>query len=241
MKTLDSVLGKAKRQAGEVETLDLDKIVDICGVRVICLFLSDVEKIGRIIEDKFEIESKDDKVLSKPQEEFGYLSVHYIGKLPPSFSGARYDEIKGMRFEIQVRTIAMHAWATISHYLDYKSQNAVPSELRKDFYGLSALFYLADSHFELFFRKGQEARGLAEEKVSDVSAMSQEEINYDTIAAYLGEKFPNRQASEPSAVSELVEELVGAGYASIGDMDAQLKRSEQALPLYENKHPPTRL
>ena len=118
VKDLDSVIAKAQRNAPEQEIEDIDKIVDICGVRIICLFLSDIEKIDLLIDKSFDVEDKDDKVRSKSEAEFGYLSVHYVGKLPSNFSGPRYNDIKDLRFEIQVRTIAMHSWVTIMHYLD---------------------------------------------------------------------------------------------------------------------------
>jgi len=242
VKELDSLLAKSQRQMIGQESAGIDDIVDICGVRIICLFLSDVEKIGKIIKEKFSIESKDDKVLSKPQEEFGYLSVHYIGKLPSSFCGPRYDEIKNLRFEIQVRTIAMHAWATVSHYVDYKSPHSVPSNLRKDFYSLSALFYLADSHFELFFRNSEETKQIVEHKASSRTGIKSEEINLDTLATYLKQKFPDREHSYSSdEVSVLVEELVTAGYTTIGEMDADLQHSMDAFILDEKKYPPTNL
>jgi putative GTP pyrophosphokinase len=64
-------------------------------------------------------------------------------------SGPRYDPLKHLRFEVQVRTIVMDAGAAVSHHLDYKGGTSVPSELRKDFYALSGLFYVADQHFEV--------------------------------------------------------------------------------------------
>ena len=66
------------------------------------------------------------------------------------YSGPRYDNIAVLPFEIQVRTIAMDAWANVSHHLDYKSDKDVPAELRKDFYALSGLFYLALPASRLF-------------------------------------------------------------------------------------------
>ncbi|MDO9097081.1 MAG: hypothetical protein Q7U60_03035, partial [Candidatus Methanoperedens sp.] len=195
VKTFDSFIDKARRQ-------ELDKpfetIYDICGVRIICLFLSDIERIGSIIESNFVISKKDDKISTKPEEAFGYLSIHYVGSLPESCSGPRYNDLKGLKFEIQLRTIAMHAWSTISHYLDYKSQHAIPSNLRKDFNALSALFYVADSHFELFFRSSQEAKKIAEEKAQDFTKMEEEEINLDTLTAYLHNKYIDREHSNAS-------------------------------------------
>ncbi|MGA2070205.1 MAG: hypothetical protein ABSG97_02555 [Sedimentisphaerales bacterium] len=241
IKTIESVIDKIKRIYPEKQDLKLDDIVDICGVRVICLFLSDVEKIGKIIEEKFKIERIDDKILSQPQEEFGYMSVHYIGSLPSDFSGPRYNQIKDLRFEIQVRTIAMHSWATISHYLDYKSPHAIPSHLRKDFYGLSAIFYLADSHFELFFRNIERAKKAIETKASSKIGLQQEEINFNTLVEYLKQNYPDRRHfgdEYPQDISDLVEELVKAGYKTISDLDKDLKRSWEAFVKYEEKYPP---
>jgi ppGpp synthetase/RelA/SpoT-type nucleotidyltranferase len=79
-----------------------------------------------------------------------YQSVHFVGRIHPSRSGPRYDSIKGQRFEIQVRTILMDAWANVSNYLDYKSDRSIPSELRRDFFALSGLFYVAEQHLEPF-------------------------------------------------------------------------------------------
>ncbi len=239
IKELDSVIAKAQRNAPGQEFEDIDKIIDICGVRIICLFLSDIEKIGLLIEKTFDVEDKDDKVLSKSESEFGYLSVHYVGKLPSDFSGPRYNDIKDLRFEIQVRTIAMHSWATISHYLDYKSPHSIPSELRKDFQALSALFYLADSHFELFFRKGQESKQIVEKKAKKASGIADEEINLDTLSIYLKRKFPDREHASIDYIPFLVEELVVAGYTTIGELDEDLQRRMKAFSLYEEKYPPT--
>jgi len=240
IKELDSVIAKAQRNAPGQEFEDIDKIIDICGVRIICLFLSDIEKIELLIEKSFDVEDKDNKMLSKSEAEFGYLSVHYVGKIPSNFTGPRYNDIKGLRFEIQVRTIAMHSWATISHYLDYKSPHSIPSELRKDFQALSALFYLADSHFELFFRKGQESKQIVEKKAKKASGLSGEEINQDTLLIYMKRKFRDREHNTKiELISELVEELVAAGYKTIGEVDEDIQRSMEAFRLYEKKYPPT--
>lgn len=240
IKELDSVIAKVQRNAQGQEFEDIDKIIDICGVRIICLFLSDIEKIGLLIEKTFDVEDKDDKVLSKSESEFGYLSVHYVGKLPSDFSGPRYNDIKGLRFEIQVRTIAMHSWSTISHYLDYKSPHSIPSELRKDFQALSALFYLADSHFELFFRKGQESKQIVEKKAKKASGIASEEINLDTLSIYLKRKFSDREHNTNiDDISDLVEQLVSTDYTTIGELDKDLQRSTKAFKLYEEQYPPT--
>jgi len=76
--------------------------------------------------------------------------MHACISLPNHFRGSRYDPIKSLKCEIQVRTASMHAWATVSHHLDYKQEADIPSELKDDFYALSGVFYIADSLFEQF-------------------------------------------------------------------------------------------
>ncbi|MFH1381299.1 MAG: hypothetical protein ABIH70_00175 [Chloroflexota bacterium] len=235
IKPFESFIEKISRQESESP---FDTILDICGVRVICLFLSDLRRIDELIESNFSVQTKDDKISAKPEDAFGYFSVHYVCTLPESCSGPRYDDLKRLKFEIQVRTIAMHAWATVSHYLDYKSPNAIPSSLRKDFNALSALFYLADSHFELFFRSSQEAREAAVGKAERLKDIESEEINLDTLSAYLQKTYPDRTHSEPRSISELIEELRAVGYERMSQLHSALQKSSNAFKAYEQKYPP---
>ena len=230
IKTFDSLIAKARRE--DIQT-PFDDIDDICGVRIICLFLSDLTRLGEIVDKAFHVLRKDDKLISKAQDQFGYLSVHYVCRLLNSYAGPRYDNIKEFRFEVQLRTIAMHAWATISHYLDYKSTPAIPSELRKDFHALSGLFYLADCHFELFFRSSQEARKRAEQRIEEGSDLHKEEVNLDTFTAFLRQKYPKRKHADARAISALVEEVVATGYTSLAQVDSDLAKAAKAFEYYE--------
>ena len=77
------------------------------------------------------------------------MSLHYKVKLRHETDTPSLSSVKNTYFEIQVRTISQDAWAAISHYLDYKQENIFPSELKRDFYALSGLFYVADTHFSI--------------------------------------------------------------------------------------------
>lgn len=235
IKAFGSLITKAKRQDIQAP---LDDIDDICGVRVICLFLSDLARLAEIVDTAFHVLRKDDKMLSKAEDQFGYISVHYVCRFPDSYAGPRYDDVKGLRFEVQLRTIAMHAWATISHYLDYKSPQAIPSELRKDFHALSGLFYVADSHFELFFRSSQEARKQAERRIEKGSDLSTEEINLETITAFIRMRYPGRTHADAESVSELVEEIMASGYTTLAQVDSDLVKASKAFEYYEAHFPP---
>ncbi|MHC4604763.1 MAG: GTP pyrophosphokinase, partial [Planctomycetota bacterium] len=115
-------------------------IKDFVGLRVVCLFLSDLDRVEKVLDDTFEVIGRKDKTNDIGKDVFGYMGRHFIVKLKEA------KETNDMLFEIQVRTIAQDAWASVSHYLDYKT-NSIPEDLEKDFHALSGLFYVADTHF----------------------------------------------------------------------------------------------
>ncbi len=144
IKPFDSFVEKIQRK--EVKE-PFQEIMDVVGLRIVCLFQSDVKDIGAIVEKSFEILEEDDKINSINVNIFGYMSLHYKAKLKDIQPD--YKDIKDIPFEIQIRTIAQDAWASISHYLDYKNETEIPIQLKRDFHALSGLFYVADTHFEI--------------------------------------------------------------------------------------------
>ena len=115
----------------------------------------------------------------------------------------------------------MDAWASASHYLDYKSEEDIPSDLKRDFHALSGLFYVADKHFEMFFRSRQAAVKEVQ-KLSRNNELLGEEINLDTLTAYLAKRYPDRRAANPPFVSKLVTSLREAGLQTLGELDTYL-------------------
>jgi len=144
IKGFDSFVDKIRRK-GVKEPFQ--EIMDVVGLRIVCLFRADVKNIGVIVKKNFEILEEDDKINSVDVNIFGYMSLHYKAKLKDVQPD--YKDIKDIPFEIQIRTIAQDAWASISHNLDYKNESEVPIHLKRDFHALSGLFYVADTHFEI--------------------------------------------------------------------------------------------
>ncbi len=137
IKSFDSCVRKITDKKREEPFND---IRDFVGLRVICLFLSDLDRIENVINETFEVIDREDKTNDCGKDVFGYMGTHCIVKLKEE------KDAYPMPFEIQIRTIAQDAWASVSHHLDYKV-NSIPEELKKDFYALSGLFYVADTHF----------------------------------------------------------------------------------------------
>jgi len=115
IKSFDSLVAKAVKREFHDPIAETN---DIVGTRVVCLFRSDIEKLEVLVSKCFRVIERDDKI-SETTDSFGYMSVHYICQMHNHLRGPRYDALKGQNFEIQLRTISMHAWAVISHYLDY--------------------------------------------------------------------------------------------------------------------------
>jgi ppGpp synthetase/RelA/SpoT-type nucleotidyltranferase len=219
VKEYSSILNKFSQEADSASF----RLNDIVGVRIICLFRKDLEEIVEILRKEFDLVSVDDKV-SKSNDSFGYMSIHAICRLRQDVKGRRYDTLKGAKFEIQIRTLCMHAWAAISHYLDYKSETDIPSRLRKDLNALSALFFLADSQYEAIFASKEKSAEQAKEAISNVGKNEEIEINFETLKVYLKEKYHDR-VNDDNSVSELVVELNDAEIYTIEKLDELLDKN----------------
>jgi putative GTP pyrophosphokinase len=235
VKTESSIANKAKEKELDDPLAELD---DLVGVRVVVLFLSDLPGLDQLVRESFDVLSSEDKVTEGDPASFGYMSVHYVVTLDDTHSGPRYDHLKEISFEIQTRTVVMDAWANVSHYLDYKGESSVPEDLRKDFYALSGLFYVADQHFEIFADRSRESREQAEKDL-DSGESGELKINRDTLAAFLAQRYPDRRQSDGAAVSELVDEIIEAGFQHLGPLEKMLDQVEPKFKKYERETPPT--
>jgi putative GTP pyrophosphokinase len=235
VKTRSSFLDKIGRKG---YTDPFEDAPDLVGARVVCLFLSDLPKLISIIQDTFNIVEREDKIESAPVESFGYMSHHLVCTLRSTYSGARYDRIKDLRFEIQCRTILMDAWANVSHYLAYKGETSIPHELRRDFHALSGLFFIADKHFQLFFERSEAAAVSAAVTISTIDEPSHLELNRETLAALLRELFPDRRAADHATVSESVEEIAAAGFRDINSVRQAVSAGRTAALRIEETSPP---
>lgn len=112
-----SIREKLSRKGLEpsIETIE-SEINDIAGVRVVCSFTDDVynlEKAFLAQDDIVLIKRKDYIKEPKPN---GYRSLHLIVSVPIFLSNQK----RFVKVEIQLRTVAMDAWASLEHQLKYK-------------------------------------------------------------------------------------------------------------------------
>lgn len=127
-KEIDSFKNKIKIKKGKYGN-PLKEIMDLCGVRIIVYYQTDIDKIDSLIRTNFDVdlENSVDKSTILKSNEFGYLSNHYIVKINSVRSNLpEWTKFKELNAEIQLRTVLQHSWAAISHELEYKSKFDIP-------------------------------------------------------------------------------------------------------------------
>jgi hypothetical protein len=168
-------------------------------------------------------------------DQFGYRSNHYIVTLRESWLGApNYRGLEAVRAEIQVRTILMHAWANISHNLQYKAVEQVPEQFRRRIFQLSALFELSDQEFDrLRSEKQRFRRELADQAASGSGFDDSQPLNVDSLQAYLDYYFPGRESSSEHTL-DLLAELQSIGI-SLADISGAYRAVEPFLERNERE------
>jgi len=121
------------------------QLTDLCGSRLIARTASEVKAVSRYLEEHLDIdwENSDDVSERLKWAEFGYRSIHYVvslghaADLPDADADLRgfvceapgcpgFGTYHPLKAEIQVRTMAEHAWADFAHDLTYKGAFTLP-------------------------------------------------------------------------------------------------------------------
>lgn len=248
---IHSINGRVKDRAGFVEKVErkgyadpLLQMPDIAGIRVVCLFIDDLQRVGAIIDDVFVVIEREDKAAQRSADAFGYTSIHYVCQLGSTNQGPRYDGLHDLQFEVQVRTILMDAWANVSHHLAYKGEASIPEDLRRDFYALSGLFHVADRHFKMLSDAAEQTDRNAETELASSGHSDtrggEMPIDRSTVRATLRHLYADREEATAASVSSFVEELTEFGrFAHVGELRAALDGTQPLMNDYEQDNPPS--
>lgn len=124
VKRVSSILDKSKRLQVPMDQLE-HGIEDIAGLRIMCQFVEDIERVVELIRARKDMEIIYEKDYIRNKKESGYRSYHIIVKYPVQTALGKKDVLA----ELQVRTLAMNFWATIEHSLNYKYKESLPQEV----------------------------------------------------------------------------------------------------------------
>ncbi|MBZ2164495.1 GTP pyrophosphokinase [Methanobacterium spitsbergense] len=174
-----------------------EDIEDLCGIRIICTHKANLDKISKVIRREFDILKYENKLDSLEHDKFDYLSLHFVVSLEDDwlYTPSTRD-LRGLKAEIQIRTILMHAWADVSHKISYKREEDVPTHLRRKLNRLIALFEIADDQFDLIVKEIEEYRiSLIAEAEKCGRFDVNQELNLDSLQAFMDVYFEGKEES----------------------------------------------
>jgi len=125
-----------------------DYISDLIGIRVVCLYEDELEKVADAVKALFDVIDVTDKVsdVEGTEASFGYKGLHLDLRLNAA-QGAlpAHAAMAPWAIELQIRTIVQDSWSVLDHKIKYKK--AIPGPLKRRINVLAALFELADREF----------------------------------------------------------------------------------------------
>lgn len=241
IKARESLIGKLRLKGYKYKSIS--DLTDIVGARVITFYSEEVDKIAAMVESIFNIdwENSVDKRKTHDLSSFGYMSLHYICRIPRNlYYDAQMPEINEFRFEIQMRTALQHVWANINHDIGYKGGDVPQSHLRT-LNCMAGMLELVDEQFSKIRIEINDYRRRVKALVADGN-FSEVQLNTETFESYLELKpfdaLINRIASINQAeiyhdsLSRFVIPLKKLGFETLGDIEKMIKEcSDEAFSL----------
>ena len=165
----------------------IEDLQDLIGLRLTLVFLRDVQTIKDLFTNTFDVIKSYNTSDRLKNDQFGYSSFHMIIQCPTSWSAVpSLAHLNHFKAEIQIRTLAQHIWAEVSHQLQYKNEGNVPNEILRSIYRSSALLETIDLEFERVLSERENYRLEVKSELADEELI----INSDNLDILLDDLLP---------------------------------------------------
>lgn len=240
----------------------LREVTDTVAVRVITYSVTDRDRVTELIRDRFDVIEDRNPGLEKDASKRGYDSHHFIvtgEQIPTGWLRADgdlhayFEKFNGL--EVQIRTVAAHAWAEFEHARRYKgaSYRAIGEE---DVATIDQLFGAAadarralDEIFAAIDRllaNPAGTAGLRPSPAAEIGALPpaiRTGVDVATLADFLADKYPNAKEATDRGLNFACELVAACGLESIEELDVALSAvdTERVQHLMETDVPVTRV
>ena len=122
LKSEQSILAKLRRKKREKTNANIYRYInDLAGIRIVCLYLDDIDRVRTFLEMLPDIRILKVKDFIKKPKNSGYQSLHMQVQFPNE-----------RKVEIQIRTMGMDYWSVMEHELQYKKKSKIGRSLRRE-------------------------------------------------------------------------------------------------------------
>jgi len=150
LKSPQSIIEKLQKKDFPVSIESMkENLTDIAGVRVICNYIEDIERMADLLttQDDITLIRRRDYI-ARPKEN-GYRSLHLVVSVPVFLA----EGTERVPVEIQIRTIAMDFWASLEHGLKYKAQEDVSEDIRRRLKDCAESISKLDGEMQAIFKE----------------------------------------------------------------------------------------
>lgn len=249
------------------------QVSDTVAVRLIMYSQTDRDRAAELVRERFSVSEEPEPAQHKPDSHRGYESVHLVitGERPgqehdwllPGGALTRYFADFG-GLEIQIRTIAAHAWAEFEHARRYKSAayEAISEADREEVDRLFGLAADARSALDAAFVRIEEVLAAPPSALEHGADFGEDDDASETpeagetpeetpedlldiaaLRALLAERFPEDTAGSAAGYDFALELLRAVGLTRRGALERELSAvdSAQVRRLMDTKTPVTRV